>query len=68
MRFSVAKPDVVMTLLSVKNKHGVGFTGASSLIFEFSDEFHQYAFLAEKILPEYKLYVKKRLYLFIFSA
>lgn len=65
--FSVVKPDVVMTLLRVKTKHGVGFTGVSSQIFEFSDEFHQNAFLAEKILPENKLCKETFLLIYFFS-
>ena len=36
----VVKPDVVMTLLSVKTRHGFVFSGDFSQISDFSEEFH----------------------------
>lgn len=52
----MVKLDVVRTLLSLKTKHVFGFTGVSSHISEFIDEFHQWCIPGEKkILPENKL-------------
>ena len=62
----IVKLDVVRTLLSLKIKHVFGFTGVSSHISEFIDEFHQWCIPGEKkILPEKKLGTEVFLSIFV---